>query len=52
MVLPVHTQVYTRLFWCQWQDEKHQSVVKIQFGWIFRYFISGFKLLTSHIDKY
>jgi len=28
------------------------NVVKILFGWIFKYCISGFKLFTSHIDKY
>jgi hypothetical protein len=27
-------------------------VVKILFGWIFKYCISGFKLFTSLIDKY
>jgi hypothetical protein len=27
-------------------------VAKILFGWIFKYCILGFMLLTSHIDKY
>jgi len=27
-------------------------VEKSLFGWIFKYFISSFKLFTSHIDKY
>jgi len=26
--------------------------VKNRFDWIFKYCISGFKLFTSHIDKY